>query len=334
MAKTKDRAPFRKRLLSRWRTDCDEQANKNTHENIDNSISSATQRTISQSSAKKRNRKYASAHVHEGQECSKPLCSDLPPTAFDMSDQCPSYTTADRAPVADTSEAIGATDAFEVSNGKRRAHFSGNYCSNKRRQICDKKRGRKEMHTSNSKGINDLSYGGKNAGSPRNVQAKEDGIAGTKKTSSSNVVTKRYTQAGHESLQKLRRRIEALKERRHCLEKEEFNEISKTAAELCREKMTKEQRLKLKSDIEELDACAINNMLRHISRRCRGFDVADHEEVRLQLDMLPAKLSKELQLMVMRERGQVSISASAKLHKVGNELKEAIQKYRTGLREY
>lgn len=133
------------------------------------------------------------------------------------------------------------------------------------------------------------------------------------------------------SLRAMKNRIYALKDQRRLLEQRELDEIVREAAQNSSVTVTKEDRIRLKEEIETLSKQAVRDVLRLISRRMHGLESspqAEVKEVKLSLDMLPADLTKELKLMVLREKGHFALPASGELQKVRSELRDAVREYR------
>lgn len=131
-----------------------------------------------------------------------------------------------------------------------------------------------------------------------------------------------------DGLEELKSSILWLKEQRRTLEEKELDEIARISTDQKSSPLTKEDRLKLKRDIERLRPQAVRDVLRLISRKMRGVEVSAQVEVKLQLDILPADLTRELQLLVKVEKGEMLTSVSEELRKVRAELKEAVRDYR------
>lgn len=119
-------------------------------------------------------------------------------------------------------------------------------------------------------------------------------------------------------------RICHLQERRRSLEEAKLNEISTIAAALVPSKIPKEERLQLKEDMQRLSAKGVRDCLRLIARRLKTFQIGTQVEVKLHLDILPTDLIRELQLVVMHDRGQVRIRSAVQLTSLRAELKRAI----------
>lgn len=130
-------------------------------------------------------------------------------------------------------------------------------------------------------------------------------------------------------LQALKSKIDGLKDRRKWLEQQVLDEIARAASDDASLTVSKDDRLALKRDIERLPSHAIRDLLRLISRRMRGLEVAPQVEVQLQLDILPADLTRELKLLVMTEKGEASIKARGELKRVRKELRDVQREYET-----
>ena len=134
------------------------------------------------------------------------------------------------------------------------------------------------------------------------------------------------------ALQTLWERMQYLKLRRRELERDVLDEIARLAGGNMKLNVSKEDRMELKRDIEHLPSHAVRDLLRIISRRMRGLEVAPQVEVQLQLDMLPNDLTREVKLLVMAEKGEVSIRAKAELRNVRKEYRDIQREYEAQLK--
>lgn len=125
---------------------------------------------------------------------------------------------------------------------------------------------------------------------------------------------------GLEALQQVRQRIGVLRERRTRLEEEAMEQISRAGNAMGTD-VTEEEKQMLKVDMEKLSQYAVREVLRVVSRRVKDLQVVAEMELKLQLDLLPTELIRELQVVVQRERGLAHVDNVRRLMDVRTELK-------------
>lgn len=122
----------------------------------------------------------------------------------------------------------------------------------------------------------------------------------------------------------LQNRIRYLRRRRRVLENSRTAEIASVAAALRSQVVSHDDRVQLKTDLERLSPQGVRASVGLISRSFVA-GLPHGKEVKLRLDLLPADVIRELQLVVMQENNQLSTATTSQLHKVCMELSEAVK---------
>ncbi|KAI0558369.1 Bromodomain containing protein [Gracilaria domingensis] len=321
---------IRKRLLARWRSERAAESASAPNRSRDELPSNQLKRAQSGSNAAKRKRARSSFQEkpedHEERENAEPSRSN------NNSDRLNGKRAQNKHDV--TNRALSpALPAHQVGDNMPRLTAVAKTHTSDSQLHCSLPNTADKSDIDSGRAFASNTYGDGNAcrgssnHSPRNVQSREGMLNASRPAA---LLYAKSNGQFSSSIQHLQHQIDTLKQRRLRLEDSQFQEICRTAAARfsASSSATKEQRLRLKADIEKLSPKAIRDILLHISRRCTGFQVVDHEEVQLQIDLLSPELVGELELIVMQNKGQIEFGDHAELQKVRTKLWNCLEEYR------